>query len=256
MSQGEGGQVEETLINSDSGAILLASAHSPVGTVTFFSLGRDEEADGGWEVGLQQEECDFMQMIEVQHNQCLEEAQLENETTGCSKMWDNLTCWPATPRGQVVVLACPLIFKLFSPIQDERKAALPQVDSTSHQNLPSDKLNMKYTLAPSDHQPDALVHLAGTVPQESAPGKGHGLRAPSEFLRSGAEEGLQFDERLLEASRPAHPLLQREKSEGVRRAGVQRGSVKIFLVPWEPPVAVRLGDLCRSGPPGQETGPA
>lgn len=32
-------------------------------------------------------------------------------------MWDNLTCWPATPRGQVVVLACPLIFKLFSPIQ-------------------------------------------------------------------------------------------------------------------------------------------
>ncbi|XP_067610054.1 vasoactive intestinal polypeptide receptor 1 isoform X1 [Pseudorca crassidens] len=72
---------------------------------------------GGWEVGLQQEECDYMQMIKVQHNQCLKEAQLENETTGCSKMWDNLTCWPATPRGQVVVLACPLIFKLFSPIQ-------------------------------------------------------------------------------------------------------------------------------------------
>ncbi|KAI2529070.1 vasoactive intestinal peptide receptor 1, partial [Homo sapiens] len=56
-------------------------------------------------------------MIEVQHKQCLEEAQLENETIGCSKMWDNLTCWPATPRGQVVVLACPLIFKLFSSIQ-------------------------------------------------------------------------------------------------------------------------------------------
>jgi hypothetical protein len=32
-------------------------------------------------------------------------------------MWDNLTCWPATPQGQVVVLACPPIFKLFSPIQ-------------------------------------------------------------------------------------------------------------------------------------------
>ncbi|XP_055457616.1 vasoactive intestinal polypeptide receptor 1 isoform X4 [Psammomys obesus] len=29
-------------------------------------------------------------------------------------MWDNLTCWPATPRGQVVVLGCPLIFQLFS----------------------------------------------------------------------------------------------------------------------------------------------
>uniref|UniRef100_A0A452FHL4 Vasoactive intestinal polypeptide receptor 1 n=1 Tax=Capra hircus TaxID=9925 RepID=A0A452FHL4_CAPHI len=62
-------------------------------------------------------ECDYLRMIAVQHEQCLEEAQLENETAGCGKMWDNLTCWPATPRGQVVVLACPLIFKLFSPIQ-------------------------------------------------------------------------------------------------------------------------------------------
>lgn len=39
--------------------------------------------------------------------------------TGCSKMWDNLTCWPATPRGQVVVLACP--FNL-SPIQGKSLA--------------------------------------------------------------------------------------------------------------------------------------
>ncbi|KAF5921750.1 hypothetical protein HPG69_012921 [Diceros bicornis minor] len=72
---------------------------------------------GSWAAGLQREECDYLQMIEVQHKQCLEEAQLENETAGCSKMWDNLTCWPATPRGQVVVLACPVIFKIFSPIQ-------------------------------------------------------------------------------------------------------------------------------------------
>ncbi|XP_018879084.1 vasoactive intestinal polypeptide receptor 1 isoform X3 [Gorilla gorilla gorilla] len=71
----------------------------------------------GGQAARLQEECDYVQMIEVQHKQCLEEAQLENETIGCSKMWDNLTCWPATPRGQVVVLACPLIFKLFSPIQ-------------------------------------------------------------------------------------------------------------------------------------------
>ncbi|XP_006748022.1 vasoactive intestinal polypeptide receptor 1 isoform X1 [Leptonychotes weddellii] len=56
-------------------------------------------------------------MIEVQHKRCLEEAQLENDTAGCSKMWDNLTCWPATPPGQVVVLACPLIFNLLSPAQ-------------------------------------------------------------------------------------------------------------------------------------------
>ncbi|XP_019486569.1 PREDICTED: vasoactive intestinal polypeptide receptor 1 [Hipposideros armiger] len=54
-------------------------------------------------------------MIEADRKQCLEDAPLENETAGCSKMWDNLTCWPATPRGQVVILACP--FDL-SPIQD------------------------------------------------------------------------------------------------------------------------------------------
>ncbi|XP_045292959.1 vasoactive intestinal polypeptide receptor 1 isoform X4 [Leopardus geoffroyi] len=66
---------------------------------------------------LQQEECYYLQLIEVQHKQCLEEAQLENDTAGCSKMWDNLTCWPATPLGQVVVLDCPLIYKFFSPVQ-------------------------------------------------------------------------------------------------------------------------------------------
>lgn len=33
-------------------------------------------------MGLQQEECDYLRMIAVQHEQCLEEAQLENETAG------------------------------------------------------------------------------------------------------------------------------------------------------------------------------
>ncbi|XP_007517466.2 vasoactive intestinal polypeptide receptor 1 isoform X2 [Erinaceus europaeus] len=70
---------------------------------------------GGQAIGLQREECIYLKMIEVQHKQCLEEAQLENETIGCSKMWDNLTCWPATPRGQAVVLGCPLIFNIFAP---------------------------------------------------------------------------------------------------------------------------------------------
>lgn len=37
--------------------------------------------------------------------------------TGCSKMWDNITCWPATPRGQVVILACPIIYQVFSHVQ-------------------------------------------------------------------------------------------------------------------------------------------
>ncbi|XP_077721751.1 vasoactive intestinal polypeptide receptor 1 isoform X4 [Canis aureus] len=73
---------------------------------------------GGQATNLQwEEECYHLRMIEEQHKKCLEEAQLENNTAGCSKMWDNLTCWPATPPGQVVVLACPLIFNFFSPIR-------------------------------------------------------------------------------------------------------------------------------------------
>ncbi|KAM7063781.1 vasoactive intestinal polypeptide receptor 1 isoform 1-T1 [Molossus nigricans] len=71
----------------------------------------------GWAAGMPREACDYVQRIKMEHRQCLEEAQLENETAGCSKMWDNITCWPATPRGQVVVLACPPIYSLFSPLQ-------------------------------------------------------------------------------------------------------------------------------------------
>ncbi|XP_032171041.1 vasoactive intestinal polypeptide receptor 1 isoform X3 [Mustela erminea] len=73
---------------------------------------------GGQATSLQwEEECYHLRMIEVQRKKCLEEAGLENDTAGCSKMWDNLTCWPATPPGQVVVLACPLIFNLLSSTQ-------------------------------------------------------------------------------------------------------------------------------------------
>ncbi|XP_054450703.1 vasoactive intestinal polypeptide receptor 1 isoform X2 [Pteronotus mesoamericanus] len=56
-------------------------------------------------------------MIEAEQEQCLEEIQVENDTAGCSKMWDNITCWPATPRGQVVVMACPPIYNFFSPLK-------------------------------------------------------------------------------------------------------------------------------------------
>ncbi|XP_066101589.1 vasoactive intestinal polypeptide receptor 1 isoform X1 [Saccopteryx bilineata] len=71
----------------------------------------------GWATGQNWELCDYMKMIEAEHKQCLEEAQRETVPAGCGTMWDNLTCWPATPRGQVVVLACPLIYNLFSPLQ-------------------------------------------------------------------------------------------------------------------------------------------
>ncbi|XP_030742793.2 vasoactive intestinal polypeptide receptor 1 [Echinops telfairi] len=71
----------------------------------------------GQVAGLQREECIFLQEIELDHQQCLLEAQVENATAGCGKMWDNLTCWPATPLGQVVVMGCPPIFTLFSSSQ-------------------------------------------------------------------------------------------------------------------------------------------
>ncbi|XP_059520472.1 vasoactive intestinal polypeptide receptor 1 isoform X1 [Myotis daubentonii] len=71
----------------------------------------------GWDWANVRDMCDYLQMIKTEHRQCLEEAELENQTAGCSKMWDNITCWPATPRGQVVVMACPLIYSLFYPLQ-------------------------------------------------------------------------------------------------------------------------------------------
>uniref|UniRef100_G1P592 Vasoactive intestinal polypeptide receptor 1 n=1 Tax=Myotis lucifugus TaxID=59463 RepID=G1P592_MYOLU len=71
----------------------------------------------GWDWANVRDMCDYLQMMKVERRQCLEEAELENETAGCSRMWDNITCWPATPRGQVVVMACPLIYRLFYPLQ-------------------------------------------------------------------------------------------------------------------------------------------
>lgn len=49
---------------------------------------------GSWAVGLQQEECDYLQMIKVQHKQCLEEAQLENETSGEAPTAPQGACFP------------------------------------------------------------------------------------------------------------------------------------------------------------------
>ncbi|XP_054992231.1 vasoactive intestinal polypeptide receptor 1 isoform X1 [Sorex araneus] len=85
--------------------------------VLFGALACARGPSGGLAAGLQREECIYLKTIEEQHQQCLEEAKLENETEGCGKMWDNLTCWPATPRSQVVVLPCPPIFKIFSSIE-------------------------------------------------------------------------------------------------------------------------------------------
>lgn len=46
---GKGNKLEETLRSSDSGAVLLDSPHSPVGSYDILLPGRDEEADVGWQ---------------------------------------------------------------------------------------------------------------------------------------------------------------------------------------------------------------
>lgn len=62
---------------------------------------------GSLALGLQREECTYMRMIEVQHLQCLEEAQLENKTegepslggTGMPHTPEPHTWWPLSPAG-------------------------------------------------------------------------------------------------------------------------------------------------------------
>lgn len=62
------------------------------------------------------QECDYLQMIEMQRRQCLEEAQLENETAGealqsprylslCSQIW--VTFLPHVEDGRPQAQAAP-----------------------------------------------------------------------------------------------------------------------------------------------------
>lgn len=39
--------------------------------------------------------------------------------TGCPGMWDNLTCWKPARVGEMVLVSCPELFRIFNPDQGE-----------------------------------------------------------------------------------------------------------------------------------------
>ncbi|XP_074842434.1 vasoactive intestinal polypeptide receptor-like [Carettochelys insculpta] len=53
-------------------------------------------------------DCNIMLEIELEREKCLADSGLENQTAGCRKMWDNITCWPSAAVGEVVVMPCPV----------------------------------------------------------------------------------------------------------------------------------------------------
>ncbi|XP_021545314.1 pituitary adenylate cyclase-activating polypeptide type I receptor isoform X2 [Neomonachus schauinslandi] len=58
---------------------------------------------------------------------CLEKIQRANDlmglndsSPGCPGMWDNLTCWKPARVGEMVLVSCPELFRIFNPDQDVR----------------------------------------------------------------------------------------------------------------------------------------
>ncbi|XP_027430237.1 pituitary adenylate cyclase-activating polypeptide type I receptor isoform X6 [Zalophus californianus] len=58
---------------------------------------------------------------------CLEKIQrasdlmgLNDSSPGCPGMWDNLTCWKPARVGEMVLVSCPELFRIFNPDQDMR----------------------------------------------------------------------------------------------------------------------------------------
>ncbi|XP_063308813.1 vasoactive intestinal polypeptide receptor-like [Pelobates fuscus] len=62
-------------------------------------------------------ECSIMWTIQLKRDECFELMENENETSGCARMWDNITCWPPASEGETVMLNCPSFFGYFSNAQ-------------------------------------------------------------------------------------------------------------------------------------------
>uniref|UniRef100_A0A8D2LF98 Vasoactive intestinal peptide receptor 1 n=2 Tax=Varanus komodoensis TaxID=61221 RepID=A0A8D2LF98_VARKO len=62
-------------------------------------------------------ECSIMLAIESERNECLRTFNSDNQTLGCRTLWDNITCWPAAPLGEIKVMPCPQYFSFFSETQ-------------------------------------------------------------------------------------------------------------------------------------------
>ncbi|NP_001310171.1 vasoactive intestinal peptide receptor 1 precursor [Coturnix japonica] len=59
-------------------------------------------------------ECSIMLEIEEERSQCLAEIAEDNQTSGCRRQWDNITCWPEAQVGAVVVKPCPKYFRFLT----------------------------------------------------------------------------------------------------------------------------------------------
>ncbi|KAM4688799.1 vasoactive intestinal polypeptide receptor-like [Discoglossus pictus] len=57
-------------------------------------------------------ECYLIRIIAQKQEECL--FNYDNHTSGCRKMWDNITCWPSAAIGDTVVLSCPDYVGLFN----------------------------------------------------------------------------------------------------------------------------------------------
>lgn len=62
--------------------------------------------------------CDMMNEIDKERIIC--EAKIKNRTTGCSGIWDKITCWPSADVGEVVTIACPRFLFFHSEDVPER----------------------------------------------------------------------------------------------------------------------------------------
>ncbi|XP_041659429.1 vasoactive intestinal polypeptide receptor-like [Cheilinus undulatus] len=63
-------------------------------------------------LSVQNQMCDMVKEIAKERDMCL--ARIENKTTGCSGMWDKITCWPSADVGEVVTIPCPKYLFYFS----------------------------------------------------------------------------------------------------------------------------------------------
>nr|XP_057922303.1 vasoactive intestinal polypeptide receptor-like isoform X1 [Doryrhamphus excisus]XP_057922304.1 vasoactive intestinal polypeptide receptor-like isoform X1 [Doryrhamphus excisus] len=70
----------------------------------------------------QNQMCDMMKEIAKERELC--EGEIENKTSGCSGMWDKITCWPNADVGDVVTIPCPKYLLYFSMELPTRKRNL------------------------------------------------------------------------------------------------------------------------------------
>ncbi|XP_053324271.1 vasoactive intestinal polypeptide receptor-like [Spea bombifrons] len=59
-------------------------------------------------------ECTIMLLIQKKQDDCFRYMESENHTSGCQRMWDNITCWPSAEVGESVVMQCPHYFDFFT----------------------------------------------------------------------------------------------------------------------------------------------